>query len=486
MKDICYLSATELAERIRTGDLSPVEVVDMHLKRIDEINDQVNAFVHVDEDAARTKAQEAERTINSGAEVGRLHGVPVAIKDFLGFKKGMPNTFGGSLLFEDHISDTTAVFVERLEAEGAIVLGKTNSPEFALGPVTDNPLHGPTGNPFDLQKTAGGSSGGSAAAVCAGLTPLAQGSDAGGSIRIPSAFTGVYGLKPTFGQIPVVHTGRPDGFIHYKPYFHFGPITRTVEDAALMFDIMAGMDSRDPFTVPQSDNNYVKATEQSISEMEIAYSPDLGTYPVSQEVRAVIEDAVTSFEDAGASVSEIQVDLGRSQQEILDAFYQWAQVTWKSVLSGLADKYDVDPLGQDKEKLNNKLQELVFEGEDIKATEYKQTDVLRTDVLDAVESLFEEWDILLTPTSAVPAFDYDSRGPSKIDGEQIEPARGWVLTQPFNMSGHPAASMPVGQTEEGLPVGLQVVGPRFGEEAIFAASAAFERQNPWHPSYSDI
>lgn len=398
----------------------------------------------------------------------------------------MPNRFGGSLLFEGHVSETTAVFVERLEAEGAIILGKTNSPEFALGPVTDNPLHGPTRNPFDLEKTPGGSSGGSAAAVCAGLAPLAQGSDAGGSIRIPAALSGVYGLKPTFGRIPMVHTARPDGFLHYKPYFHFGPITRTVKDAALMFDIMAGIDTRDPFSVPDDDSQYVAATERSASGMDIAYSPDLGTYPVSREVGAIIESAVGAFEETDASVSEISIDLNRSQQEILDAFYQWAQVTWETMLDGLSSAYDVDPLGEDKEKLNEKVRSLVFEGEAIEATAYKKTDVHRTDVLDAVESVFDEWDVLVTPTAAVPAFDYDLQGPTEIEGQPIEPARGWVLTQPFNMSGHPAASIPAGRTSEGLPVGLQVIGPRFDEEAVLTASAAFERQRPWHASYEEI
>jgi Asp-tRNA(Asn)/Glu-tRNA(Gln) amidotransferase A subunit family amidase len=480
------MSATELAERIRSGELSPVEVVEAHLDRINEFDDRLNAFVHVAADAARTEAREAERALESGEDVGRLHGVPVAIKDVLGFKKGMPNTFGGSVPFEGEISDRSAVFVERLEAEGAIVLGKTNAPEFALGPVTDNRLHGATKNPFDLRKTPGGSSGGSAAAVCAGFTPLAQGSDAGGSIRIPAAFSGVYGLKPTFGRIPIVHPGRPDGFIHYKPYFHLGPITRTVKDAALMLDIMSGMDTRDPFTIPDADDQYVEATEQSLSGMKIAYSPDLGTYPVGKAVRDTIIDAVPVFEAAGASVSEISIDLGRSQGEILDAFYRWAQVTWTAILEGLADTHDVDPFGEDKEKLNDKIRELAFEGETIDAMEYKRTDVLRTEVLDAVESVFQQWDIIVTPTTAVPAFDHDIVGPSEVDGQAIDPARGWVLTQPFNMTGHPAASMPAGRTDDGLPVGLQVIGPRFNEEAVLAASAAFERQNPWHKSYEDI
>lgn len=480
--DLCHMSAGELARGIQSGDVSPVEVIESHLDRIEERNPVCNAYVTVLEEDARSAAREAERAIDSGEDLGPLHGVPVAIKDMWGYKQGVRHTFG-SRLFEDFVPDESAVFVERLEEAGAIVLGKTNTPEFAVGPVTDNLVSGRTKNPFDLEKTAGGSSGGSASAVADGLTPLAQGSDMGGSIRIPAAFSGVYGLKPTFGRIPIVRQVRPDGFLHYSPYAHLGPLTRTVEDAALMLNIMAGPHPGDPHGLPDDGTDYLAATRRSIEGLTLAYSPDMGGFPIAGEIREVIEDAADAFADTGADVERIDLDLGLPREEILDLMYDWMVVTWQTYLENLSNRYGVDPFGENRDKLRPEFVETILESdEELTAADLMRRNVLRTEVFDALQGLFQEYDVLISPTTGVPPFDFDAP-PTEVEGVEIEPLRGWVLTQPFNLTGQPVASIPAGFTDDGLPVGLQIVGEKFADDTVLAASAAFEEQRPWADEY---
>jgi len=272
--EICYSPATELASRIRRGDLSPVDVVDAFLDRIEARNDDINAYVTVIEDRARERAREAERAVERGDHIGPLHGVPIALKDLLGFKRGVRNTFG-SIPFEDFVPEENSIFVERLEEAGVIVLGKTNVPEFGVKGTTDNRLFGPTSTPFDLDRNAGGSSGGSAAAVADGLTALAHGSDAGGSLRIPASFSGVYTMKLTHRRIPTAD--RPNAFIGHTPYGHHGPLARSVEDAALMLEIMAGPHPRDPLALPDDGTDYRSAVHRSIEGLDITYTRDYGS-----------------------------------------------------------------------------------------------------------------------------------------------------------------------------------------------------------------
>lgn len=300
MVDIHNLSARGMARRIRDGQLSPTEVVDKLLSRIDARNDSTNAFITVTEDRARQAAENAEQAIEDGQPLGPLHGVPVAIKD-LNNVAGVRTTHG-SRLFTDNVADEDDPFVTRLKDAGAIVIGKTNTPEFGLGCTTDNLIVGPTGTPFDPKKVAGGSSGGAGAALADRLVPLAQGSDTGGSIRTPASFCGVYGLKPSFGRVP--RTGRPNAFSDHTPFSHTGPMARTVEDAALMLDVMAGPHPADPFSLPAERTDYVDATRRPIDDLHIAYSPDLGTYPIAPEVRDVVDEAADVFAATGASVDQ--------------------------------------------------------------------------------------------------------------------------------------------------------------------------------------
>ncbi|WP_049901438.1 amidase [Halococcus agarilyticus] len=469
------MTAAGIARRIRDGDLSPTEVVEAHLDRIHERNARTNAFVTVTDDLARETAAAAERAIDDGEPLGPLHGVPIAIKD-LADVEGVRTT-DGSLLFADRVADADSPFVARLRSAGAIVVGKTNTPEFGLGTTTDNLLVGPTGTPFDPDRVAGGSSGGAAAALGDSLVPLAPGSDAGGSIRIPASLCGVYGLKPTYGLVPNVT--RPNAFADHTPLSHNGPMARTVEDAALSLDVMAGAHPRDPFSIPAQEK-YHAAVDRPIDGMKIAYSPEMGTFPVEPAVRETLDDAVSAFERAGATVDEVDPDLGHDQGEIVDAYYTMATVRWQSLFDDL-EAQGFDPRGEDRDRVRPYLADLVVDTEEPTVREYKRADVVRTHVFDGLQDCFEEYDLLVTATLGTTAFPHGEE-PTRIDGVEIEPLRGWVLTQPYNFTGHPAASVPAGFVD-GLPVGMQIAGRRHADATVIAASAAFERQRPWHDRY---
>ncbi|WP_458210123.1 amidase [Haladaptatus sp. NG-SE-30] len=470
-------SAASLAAAIRRGERSPVDVVKTYLQRIRERNDVTNAYVTVCGDMAREAAREAERAVETGEDLGPLHGVPVAIKDLYAYKRGVPNTYG-SAMFAEYVPEKDALVVERLEDAGAIVLGKTNTPEFGHKGVTDNALFGPTGTPFAPARTAGGSSGGSAAAVADGLAPFAQGSDGGGSIRIPAAFCGVYGLKPSFGRVP--YEGRPDAFSAHTPFALAGPITRTVEDAALMLDVLAGPHPRDPMSVPDDGTDFSAAVGRSVEGLSVAYSPDLDIFAVDDRVSRVVGDAVERFSDAGATVEQTDIDFGYTRQELVDHWLTVSRVKYAAMAENLRDE-GVDLLDH-REEVADVIVELLEAGSDVGGVEYKRTDVPRTSVFDAIQDVFEEFDLLVTPTVAVPPFDHGQIGPSEIDGEKVNSLLGWYLTWPFNLTGHPAASVPAGSVE-GLPVGMQVVGRRFADDTVLAASATFEQLEPWADRY---
>ncbi|WP_226482511.1 amidase [Natrinema amylolyticum] len=469
------MTAAGLARAIRDGECSPTEVVESVLERIRERNDRTNAFVTVTDDLAREMAEEADRAIAEGEPLGPLHGVPVAIKD-LDDVAGVRTT-SGSLLFEDRVAESDSPFVTRLKEAGAIVVGKTNTPEFGLGTTTDNRVTGPTGTPFDPDRVSGGSSGGAGAALADRLVPLAPGSDAGGSVRIPASFCGVYGLKPTQGVIPNVT--RPNAFASHTPFATKGPLARTVEDAALSLDVMAGSHPRDPFSVPKG-GEYRAAVDRPIDGMTIAYSPDMGTYPVEPAVREVLEDALSALERAGATVDAVDPELGHDNEEILNAYYTMATVRWQSLLDNLEDE-GFDPRGEDRDRLRPYLVDLIMDADEPTTREYKRADVVRTRVLDGFADLFAEYDLLVTATAGTTPFPYGEE-PEEIDGVEIEPYRGWVLTQPYNLTGHPAASVPAGFVD-GLPVGMQIAGRRHGDNDVIAASAAVERQRPWRDAY---
>lgn len=481
----CFSPAWKLANQIREGDVSPITVVNAHLKRIEARNDDLNAFITVAEEHARTQAQEAERALETGSSIGPLHGVPVALKDLTAFREGMRHTFG-CRAFSDNIATHTAEFVQRLEDAGAIVIGKTNTPEFGHKPVTDNLLVGPTSTPFDLERNAGGSSGGSAAAVADGMTAIAQGGDAAGSVRIPAAFCGVYGLKPSFGRIP--ESARPNAFQYHSPFICKGVLTRSVKDAAIALEVMAGPNARDPFALPNDGGDYVGAIERPIDEWSIAYSSDLGVFPVAESVRTCIEDALSAFEREGATVDPIDVGFGHSLETLRDRTrFGLMQAFTAKIADSITQRTGIDFLGEHAADVPEEFRERIRAGQEYSPVDISRMNQVRTAMFDGVQTIFEDegYDLLVTPTVSVPPIRNGSLDDVRVDGNPVHPRADWLLTWPFNMTGHPAASIPAGRVD-GLPIGMQLVGPRFGDETVITASTAFERRRPWIESYAAL
>ncbi|WP_226479240.1 amidase [Natrinema amylolyticum] len=468
--ELTALSATELAAAIRTGDATATEALEAHLERIDRDDDEINAFVTVCDEAAREAAAEADRALRDGDDIGPLHGVPLALKDLGALKEGVRHTYG-SALFADNVADETSAIVERLEDAGAVVIGKTNTPEFGHKGTTDNELVGPTASPIDTSLNAGGSSGGSAAALAAGMTPLATGSDAGGSLRIPAAACGVYGFKPTFGLVP--DDGRPSAFGRKTQHVTKGPMTRTVEDAALMLEITSGPHSADPSSVPV-EIDYRGAVERSIDDYRIAYSPDLDVFPITDEVRAVVEDAVGAFADAGATVDEIEIGHGYSMAELQEAVMATYMTSILETAALVDEEHGID-LRDRPEEVSDSLLAMLHIAEQHGPEDLARSGVVRTGVFDAVQDVLAEYDVLVTPTL--------SRADVGLREDLESDAWEWPLTWPFNWTSHPVASAPAGLTDGGHPVGLQLVGSRFGDDDVLTASAALERERPWAHLY---
>lgn len=478
---ICYLPATEMASRIKRGELSPVDVVDAHIERIESREEELNAFITLLKNEAREEAKEAERAVETAAELGPLHGVPIAVKDLLGAIEGIRHTKGAKPL-ENVVADNTAIAVQRLKDAGAIVIGKTNTPEFGHKGQTDNLLVGETPTPFDLERTSGGSSGGSAAAVADGMVPLATGSDAGGSCRIPASACGVFGYCPSFTRVP--HAHRPNMFVA-PPFFQAGTLSRSVSDAAVMLDVMTGPHPRDPFGLPDDGVDYIEATQQPISGLDIAYNPDLdGLFSVDSEVRSVVESSLGAFETLEATVEEVEIGVEHTFDDLWHAFMDHWSVTMAGINEGVKAEHDIDMYGNHREELPASVVEKIEDGREMRALELGGAQSTITSFFDTIQDLFEDYDLLVTPTLSIkpPSMEYVS-GPPKINGEETREALGWFLTWPFNLTATPNASVPAGVSEDDLPIGLQIIGPRYEDERVFAASAGFERVNPWSDAY---
>ncbi|WP_078593691.1 amidase [Evansella clarkii] len=466
--DLHYLSATQLNKLIHSKELSPVELMDLTIERINKINPEINAFCTISGESARNKARLAEEKIMKNESFGLLHGIPTAIKD-LTPTQGITTTFG-SRAYKNFIPEHDSECVKRLKLAGAIVTGKTNTPEFGYKGTTDNDLFGVTKNPWDTNLTAGGSSGGSAAAVAAGLVPLAEGSDGGGSIRIPASLCGVYGFKPTFGRIPF-DLNIENLFSAHNPFVHLGTLTRTVEDAYLMYSVMAGPDQKDPFCLPETIEYDEKRLLALPEEMKVAYSRDLGLFRIDHEVDKLTQQGVYKLEGLGCKAEKVELSFNYSKKEIDRAFY----TLWFSQMainySHLLEKHSHD--------LSEDIIKIITKGREINIMDYKKVERIRSHVWGKIQGIFNEYDLLITPTLAVPPFPHNLKGPDEINGIKANPGTDWMLTSLFNLTGHPAASMPAGFTEKGLPVGMQLIAPRFKEMTILQTSYAFEQAYPW-------
>lgn len=454
---LAYLSAIDLADLIRRKQVSPVEVVEALLGRIELVNPRLNAYCTVTADAARTAARAAEAAVLRGDALGPLCGVPFSVKDLV-ITRGVRTAFG-SRIYEHHIPDEDAPVVERLCAAGAIMVGKTTTPEFGWKGATDSPLTGISRNPWDLTKTPGGSSGGAAAAVAAGLAPLAVGTDGGGSIRIPASFCGVFGLKPTCGLVPVYPTPNTGTLSHV------GPMTRSVRDAALMLQVLAGPDDRDPLSFPATGTDFTSGLETGIRGVRVAWSPTFGYAQVAPEVRALAEAAAGRFQDLGCQVEEVE-------RVFADPDPIWAPLFYAGVAARL------EPfLAEWRDRIDPGLLEVVEEGNRLSGIDLIKASFARAAFYQEVRQFFQRYDLLLSPTLAVPPFAAGmERPPDYPAGSRLS----WVaFTYPFNLTGHPAATVPCGFTADGLPIGLQIVGRRLQDGLVLRASAAFEAALPW-------
>jgi amidase len=481
--DLAYATASELAQRIRRRELSPVEVMDATIERIEARNPSLNALVYVAYDEARADARDAEAALMRGGELGPLHGVPSAIKDLFDFKPGWPATFGGIPSLSDFKLDVHCAFAERIQAAGAILVGKGNSPVMGFRGTCDNPLFGPSCNPFDTSRNTGGSSGGCAAAVADGLLTFAEGTDGGGSIRIPASWCGIYGLKQSFGRAPFI--SRPNAFGGTDPFLFEGPLTRTVEDAALVLSAIAGYDARDPFSI-DGGGDFTPAVRRSIEGWKIAYSPAYDVFPVDRRVAATVADAVRAFEDAGAHVEEVDLGINRDQRELSDL---WCRLIMPINVATIENfkANGLDLMRDRPDDLPPQYRAWIERGYELTALDVVNDQAMRTEIFDAFQDVFERYDLIVGPTlCALPvenADDGNTCGPSEVEGVAVDELIGWCPTYLVNYTGHPAASIPAGLVD-GLPVGMQIIGRSHADEDVLAASAAFERLRPWRDSYA--
>ena len=481
--ELSYLSVAELKTKIASRELSPVDIIEGVIGRIEERNESLNAFVHLDFEGARQRAKKAEDQLMSGEEVGIMHGIPTALKDLFDFKPGWPSTFGGIPALKDFIADFYCVYAERMEHKGAILVGKTNSPVMGFRGTCDNYLFGPSRNPFNLAKNTGGSSGGSAAAVADGLLPIAEGTDGGGSIRIPAAWCGLYGYKASFGRIPFV--ARPNAFGGLNPFLFEGTLTRNVEDAAIGLTALAGYDSRDPFSIDDKVN-YMGALSKSIKGMKIAYSPDFDVFPVDKQVAEVVKNAVKVFEQAGAHVEEVKFGITRDQRELSDL---WSRLILPSNIDTLENfkAQGIDILKDHKGDLPPQYIEWLEKGYKLNVLDMNRDQHMRTEIYDSIQNVLEQYDLIITPTVASLPVDNtndgNTMGPTQINGVEVDPLIGWCLTYFTNFTGHPSASIPAGLSKENLPIGMQIIGRRYADTDVLAASAVFERMKPWNSIY---
>lgn len=461
-QEICAMSAYTITQLIRSKEISPVEISRAFLHRINERDPEVNAFCTVSEEQVLRDAQKAEEMLMKNDETPPLLGVPMAIKD-LTPTKGIRTTYG-SKIYADYVPDSDAIFITRVKKAGAIILGKTNTPEFGHTGITDNLLFGRTNNPLDTSKTPGGSSGGSAAAVAAGMAPIAEGSDGGGSIRIPASFCGLYGFKATFGRVPY-DTG-PTSFSTTAPFLHRGTLTRTVEDAALLLDVIKGPDRHDPFSLPHNKQEYFPINND-VKDIKIGYSPNLDYFEIDTEVKQAVENALKIYEDLGLTVEETTLGLEDGHETVTKTFAKMWSVQFATFYEKYLDKW--------KDQMSKSLVATIEYGRKLSAIQYKQLEIARSEAYQKVESVFDKYDLLITPTVAVPAFAHGP-GPSEINGKPINKYNGWMLTVLFNLTGHPAASINCGYSKEGLPIGLQIIGPRFSDDLILKVSKKLEEQ----------
>jgi len=463
------LSALELGRLVRNRSIRPTEVIQYFEHRINQLNPLLNAFVYLNFEDAYDEAKQLEQIIAAGKEVGPLAGVPIALKDFLPTKRGWPATHGGVEHFQT-TDDADSEFYKACMNLDAIAIGKTNAPSFGFRATTDNKMFGPTRNPYNLSYNSGGSSGGSAAAVGSRLVPLAEGGDAGGSIRVPAAWCGVFGMKPSAGLVPSVC--RPDAWTATHPYCCGGPITRSVDDAIVVLNEMARYDPRDPISAPIAEKLEERIPD-SISQLQVKYTYDFGgIFPepeapiitALQEVQAYLDSILVQRTEP----AEFQFNFSKESME-----YAWLQGISidSSIDLRLMPNEQRECIYRDTSEEFRRWDNIAFGSNML---DYRKFHEVRTDILDSHLKVFDDCDIIIAPvTGCMPvknSDDFNTKGPSSINEVSVDPLIGFAYTYLENMTGFPAASVPICLSSDGLPIGIQVIAPRYLDHNVLGIS----------------
>ena len=465
--DLCFVPALDLKRLILSRQVSPLELTKTILSRMERLNPVINAFLTISADVAFEQAKSAEATVMRTSPLGPLEGIPYSIKD-LEPTAGVRTTYG-SKWFEHNVPSENGAVAGRLRNAGGILLGKTNTPHFGYKDMCDNLLGPPCRNPWKLNRTSGASSGGAGAAVAAGLGPVAQGSDGAGSVRIPAALCGIFGLKPSFGRVPY----HPNAD-YWAARAHIGPMTRTVRDAALLLNVMAGPDPRDPLTIGTPPEDYVAACDGDLKGLKVAWSADLGFAAVDPEVRSIAEKAACRFSELGCVVGAPSINWP-DPRGFHKTIYEVA------LASRLVDRARERP-----DWIEPTLMRIILNASTVSAIEHGKALLARSAFYNAVRQFFDTYDLLLTPTMPVGAWSVEpgpDEGLREIGGRPTPTMFDRLaFMYPFNLTGQPAATVPCGFTSEGLPVGIQIVGRLHADAAVLRAAAGFEAIQPWADS----
>lgn len=460
--DLAYTPVWQLRKLMDSHQVSSVELTEMYLRRIEALNPRLNAYLTVTAEEALESARSADKLISQIGPSDSLLGVPISIKD-LEVTKGIRTTLG-SLVFKNAIPEVDSVVAERVRASGAVILGKTNTPEFGLQGITENKLGDACRNPWNTERTSGGSSGGAGSAVAAGMCAVATGTDGGGSIRNPSSFCGLYGIKPTLGRVPRAGgLGRPSPNLTSQS----GPMARSVRDAAILLQTLSGHDARDPVSLRTTPPDFLDGLGERIQNLKIAWSLDLGYAAVDPEVAQITYEAVKVFDQLGCTVEEPNFHLENPTPAFMDIFYTNNCVSYGHLLPEHADE------------LSDNGRFCLEHGANVTGVELAQALRFVEAMRGRLDDLMETYDLLITPTMAVPPFPV-GQIPDRIGGQEVSQRGGYTpFTRAFNLSGQPAASIPCGFSAEDLPIGLHIIGRRGEEARVLHASAAFEEARPW-------
>ena len=457
MSELIWLTAVEQAGLIRRGQVSALELLDAHLERIDQVNPSLNAIVTYLPERARQAAQAADERQARGEALGILHGLPVAHKDLFE-TAGMRSTMG-SLCYSDYVPESDDLIIARMKAAGCVSLGKTNVPEFGAGSHTFNPVFGATRNPYDLSKTCGGSSGGAAVALAAGMIPIADGSDMGGSLRNPASFCNVVGLRPSPGRVPSYPAGNAWSTLSVD-----GPMGRTVQDVALLLQAIAGYDSRAPISLHEPASIFADRLERDFADVKLAWSPDLGSFPVERRVIDTIEAQLPVFSELGCDIEAAHPDF-RDAYDIFQTLRAW----------NFAQNFEERFAEFGEQAFKETIRWNAAQGRRLSAADISRAEVKRTELYHRVREFMGTYDFLLLPTAQLPPFPIEWEYPQSINDQPMRTYIDWMMSCAFiTVTGLPAISLPAGFTEDGLPVGLQIVGQPHGELALLQLAYAFQ------------